>query len=73
MKITLMYQNKTIFVQDENTYNAGFSLLLTPNYFLFRNINGQMIDYECSQEILMIKIFLLEISNLFFCTYGPNT
>ena len=68
-----MYQNKTIFVQDENTYNAGFSLLLTPNYFLFRNINGQMIDYECSQEILMIKIFLLEISNLFFCTYGPNT
>ena len=49
-----MYQNKTIFAHDESTYNADFSLLLTPNYFLFRTINGQMIDYECSQDILTI-------------------
>ena len=35
--------------------------------------NGQMIYYECLQEILMIKIFLLGISNLFFCAYGANT
>ena len=68
-----MYQNKTTFAQDKNMYNVGFSLLLTPNYFLFRNIIGQMVDYECSQEILMIKIFLLEISNLFFCAYNADT